>query len=211
MESFKFDLVFLSDPINSDHAEVSSSTKDGPVNKSTAKCVTEVNYIGKLLEYCIKNKLPPASFELVEYSAHTQSHLREFHMKCRVNDIEKQGKGFCKKQAKKQAAMEVLIVLKGQLGQPVPKKIVALDEPPEKRSKTTESLASQMFNDASTVPSQSKVTNDGNQSLNESAVNSDGEDSSDDDNETLTRLISEYESEQPTENESSNDSYWDGL
>lgn len=137
-------MVFLSQSTNSDDVEVSSSTTDEHKRKIIPKSGTDINYVGKLLEYCIKNKLPPASFDLVEYSSHAQSHLREFHMKCSVNDVEKEGKGFCKKEAKRQAAMEVLNVLQGLPVQTVPKKISTFDEPPsEKRLKIAEGLAVQ--------------------------------------------------------------------
>lgn len=134
LESFKFDLVFLNVPEN---AEACTSTTVEKKRKATANTEPEINYVGKLLEYCVKNKLPPASFDMIDHTANAQRHLSEFSMKCRVNDVEKQGKGFNKKQAKQNAAMEVLSALTG--GQCEPKNVSSSNEPTlkclEKRKK----------------------------------------------------------------------------
>lgn len=120
-----------------DDAKVSSSTTNEKKRKATAKSEPEINYVGKLLEYCIKNKLPPASFDVIEQITNTtENHLREFSMKSSVNDVEKHGKGFNKKQAKQTAAMEVLKVLMD--GKSEPKEISKLDEPPLKQLKCIE-------------------------------------------------------------------------
>lgn len=134
LESFKFDLVFLNaSPHFVDDTKVTSSTSKEKKRKAD-KTEPEINYIGRLLEHCMKNKFPPASFDVIEHTANTQSHLKEFFMKCCVNDVEKQGKGFNKKQAKQQAAMEVLKVL--MAGQAEPKEAPKIDEPPLKRLKS---------------------------------------------------------------------------
>lgn len=161
LESFKFDLIFLNVSPNSGDDTVSSSTTNEKKRKANAKSEPEINYIGKLLEFCIKKKLPPASFDVIEHPAstltNTQNHLREFFMKCRVNDVERQGKGFNKKQAKQTAAMEVLKVL--MEGKSEPKDIAKLDEPPRKRLKSIEQPAE----DTSSTPCENivKIDNKG--------------------------------------------------
>lgn len=106
LESFKFDLVFLKVSPNLLEGKKSSTTNQGK-RKAVTKTEPEINYIGKLLEYCVKNKLPPASFDFVEQVSKGQNQI-EFTMKCSVNNVEKQGMGANKKQAKQRAAMEVL-------------------------------------------------------------------------------------------------------
>lgn len=134
MESFKFDLVFLNaSPDFVDDTKVTSSTSKEKKRRAE-KTEPEINYVGKLLEHCVKNKLPPASFDVIEHTTNTQSHLKEFFMKCCVNDVEKRGQGFNKKQAKQQAAMEVLKVL--MAGQTDLKDVPKIDEPPPKRLKS---------------------------------------------------------------------------
>ncbi len=130
LEFFKYDLVFLKVTPNSvDETKVSSSTSNVDKHKATVKSEPEINYIGKLLEHCTKNKLPPASFDLIGQTKHADN-KSEFHIKCTVNRIEKQGNGFNKQQAKQRAAMEVLQVLMMKPSSQV------LDEPPKKRLKT---------------------------------------------------------------------------
>lgn len=233
-------MVFLPDVVDSvDDAEVSSSTKIGKKRKSPAKSEPDINYIGKLLEYCVKNKLPPASFDIIEYSAHTQSHLREFCMKCRVNDVERQGKGFSKQQAKKNAAMEVLKVL--MEGKPEPNVVSESKQPLQKRIKLTEAQTSQKTIDTILQNIVPPEQNTGNQLPNftyiwlsiliighlekatEHQINYDC-DSSDDSDEDNTGNIfdddridsnevleSEDGSEQDLENESAEESDYDGL
>lgn len=144
LESFKFDMPFLNvAPYPVDDTNVTSSTTNGKKRKATGKSEPEVNYVGKLLEFCVKNKLPPASFDVIEPIepvTNVQSHLREFFMKCRVNDVEKQGKGFNKKQAKQTAAMEVLTVLMKRQSEPNDISAMKLNEtePPVKRLKSVD-------------------------------------------------------------------------
>lgn len=137
LEFFKFDLVFLTVSADLvDDIKVSSSTTNDKKRKASVKSEPEINYVGKLLEFCVKNKLPPASFVETEHIPNVQRHLNEFSMKCSVNDVEKQGKGFNKKQAKQMAAMEVLTVLTA--GQSKLKDDTKIEAPPDKRLKSIE-------------------------------------------------------------------------
>lgn len=108
LESFKYDLIFLNVSPNSvDETKVSSSTTSEIKRKATVKSVPEINYVGQLLEYCTKSKLPPASFETMESTRNLQNQT-EFSIKCTVNNVDKMGTGPTKQQAKRMAAMKVL-------------------------------------------------------------------------------------------------------
>lgn len=65
-----------------------------------------LNYIPKLLDLCIENKIPPAMF--VEISDVGPPHCREFTYECRINSITTRATAGSKKHAKQITAKEML-------------------------------------------------------------------------------------------------------
>ncbi|XP_076657703.1 protein Loquacious-like [Halictus rubicundus] len=64
------------------------------------------NYVGSLMEYCVKNRMPDPCFDVVSITG--ESHNLTFTMSCTIGSVSKQASATTKKAAKQNAAKEIL-------------------------------------------------------------------------------------------------------
>lgn len=76
--------------------------KPGEFSKLEMNNRTEIDYVGTLLDICVKRNLPVASFELID--SHGPSHAPSFTYECTVSHLKKKGTHSSKKGAKQVAA-----------------------------------------------------------------------------------------------------------